>query len=465
MDYSKTYEFIQSEFTESVIPTLCEYIKVDNLSPNYDLEWDSNGKAEVAAQILLDWVLKQNLEGLKAEILKQDNLTPVLLVQIESNGGKGNVFMYGHFDKQPHFSGWDEDLGPCKPVIKGDYLYGRGGADDGYAIFSCVESIKLCQKFGAKHGRVVILIEGSEESGSIHLMNYIDLLGDVIGEPDLLICMDSGCMNYEGLWLTSSLRGVAIQDITVEVLQEAVHSGVGTGIAPDSFMILRNLLERIEDSKTGQVNELFRVEIPKLRVEQAIEVGKLMKEEVIMCKMLPGVETLSNDYGQLLLNNTWEPTITITGATGFPAHITAGNVLRASTSMRLSMRLPPTLDEQKAGNDLYDILTKDPPFNAKITVNKIGNGSGWNNRDLSEKLIKSLNNSSNHFFGKDFLEYGMGGSIPFINTLFNKFKGDFLVMGILGPNSNAHAPNEALHIPYCQKLTTILGHIVSDYSQ
>ena len=372
--------------------------------------------------------------------------------------------MYGHFDKQPHFTNWAEGLGPVTPVIKGDYLYGRGGADDGYAIFTCIEAIKVCQKYGQPHGDVKILIEGSEESGSIHLMEYIAQLEQRIGIPDLLVCMDSGCKDYDNLWITTSLRGVTMCDISVSCLKEAVHSGLGTGLVPDSFMVFRSLLDRVEDSKTGKISNEFHVDIPKNRIEEGKKVAEVKKRDLILPKLLDGVQPLHPDFTEIYLNSVWRPMLCVIGATGFPEHSTSGNVLRPSTSFRLSLRLPPTLDSNKAGEKLKEILVKDPPFNSKVEVNVKACGNGWNNRDLSEKVTGSLTKSAKAIFGTDPLYFGEGGSIPFINSLAQRSdKCDFLVMGVLGPNSNAHASNEALHIPYCKKVTVVLSHAISDF--
>jgi len=463
MEYKSTLEYVDKYFDSQIIPTLMEYIKIDNLSPNFDPEWATNGKSEKAAALLLNWALNLGVKGLKGEVKKLEGLSPIIFLEIDSNGGNGNIFMYGHFDKQPHFSGWIEGTGPTSPVIIGDLLYGRGGADDGYAIFSSLLSIKAMQDFGHKHGHITILIEGSEESGSIHLMQYIANLEKEIGTPDLLVCLDSGCKDYERLWITTSLRGVVMKDIEIACLKESVHSGVGTGHSPDSFTVGRVLLDRIEDSKTGKVIDEFQVNIPESKYEEAKQVSKTLGDGFVMVKNLDGVKHLSDDLTELYLNGTWRSTLCVVGATGIPAHQTAGNVLRDKTEFRLSMRIPPTKIPQEASDILDKVLLENPPFNSKITIQKTIMGSGWAAEKFSDKLEKSLSTSSKALWGKESQTVGEGGSIPFINSLAQKFpKGDFLVLGVLGPNSNAHAANECLHIPYCKKVTTTLIHAVYD---
>jgi acetylornithine deacetylase/succinyl-diaminopimelate desuccinylase-like protein len=466
MNYQHTTKLVEEKFESDLLTGLSDFIKIDNLSPSYDPEWNSNGKLEAAAKFCLDWVLKEGVEGLKGEIIKEDDKTPLIFIEIDARGSDRNFLLYGHFDKQPHFSGWAEGLGPTIPVIKDGWLYGRGGADDGYAIFSAVTAIKAIQKQGQPHGRVVIVIEGSEESGSPHLIHYINKLNHRIGVPDLMICLDSGAKDYETLWITTSLRGVANLDLTVEVLEEAVHSGVGTGIAPDSFMIIRNLLDRVENSETGKIVDLFHVNIPSSRIEDAKKLAAIKSESILgQVKLVPGAKPVTEDVAELILNNTWRPTLCVTGAGGLPAYSTAGNILRATTTVRLSMRIPPGLDADKALDDLENILKINAPFNCKITLSNKAAGNGWNNKDLSKKLSDSLLRTSNKLWGKDYYNFGEGGSIPFIKQLADSFKScEILVIGVLGPNSNAHSCNEGLNIDYCKNITSTVAHTIADYS-
>jgi acetylornithine deacetylase/succinyl-diaminopimelate desuccinylase-like protein len=464
LNIEKTISFIETQFTNDALPALQEYITIDNLSPSFDKEWATNGKLEKAAEFLLKWASSQNIKGFKGEVMKDQGLTPIIFIEIEGEVNGKSAFMYGHFDKQPHFTGWSEGLGPLLPVIRGDLLYGRGGADDGYAIFSSVLAVKNLQDQGIPHGRVVILIEGSEESGSIHLMTYVNKLKDRIGQPNLCICLDSGCLNYDQLWLTTSLRGVVNIDLTVQVLNEAIHSGEGTGIAVDSFMIVRNLLDRIEDSSSGKVIDEFQVEIPKNRIEECRKVAAIEGDKVwAKVKFAENVRPMTSDNTEILLNNTWRPTVAIVGASGLPEHSTAGNVLRASTTVRVSMRLPPTYDSQKAAKRLVEILEANPPFNCKVTAKLGGAGAGWNSNDLSQQIQASLKRSADRVFGREIMSFGMGGSIPFIKQLGDNFpNSDFLVLGLLGPGSNAHSINECLNIPYCKKLTVVVSHTLGD---
>jgi acetylornithine deacetylase/succinyl-diaminopimelate desuccinylase-like protein len=466
MDYQKTKSIIDAEFENEVIPNLSEFIKIDNLSPSFDKEWNTNGKLEQAAKFCLDWALLQGIEGIKGEVIKDADKTPLIFIEIAARNSSKNYMLYGHFDKQPHFNGWAEGLGPITPVIRDGKLYGRGGADDGYSLFSSICSIKTIQQLGGSHGRVVLIVEGSEESGSPHLMSYIEALKDRIGKIDLMVCLDSGALNYDTLWVTTSLRGLAMIDVTVEVLDEAIHSGTGSGFVADSFMILRNILDRIENSQTGRIIDEFQVEIPQKRLEDAQKASSILKEKVLdRIKIKNGVSPLSNDYTQLLLNTTWRPTLTVTGQDGLPPVEIAGNVLRSSTSIRLSVRLPPTLDAKYASEFLDNLIKKDPPHNCKISTIIRHPGSGWSAQVFSDKLHQTLEKSSKNLWGQDYLCFGEGGSIPFIKNLNDFFpECEILVIGVLGPNSNAHCCNEFLHIDYCKNITNTLAHTLNDFA-
>ena len=466
MNYEKTLEDCKKDFESSMLPGLQEFVKIDNLSPDFDPEWETNGKAEKAGMHLLNWAKAQGVKGLKGELIKEPGMTHMLLIEIDAQGSDKTVLLYGHFDKQPPLGEWDEGLHPNKPVIKDGYLYGRGSVDDGYALFTIVESVKLIQLQNGKHGRIVITIESGEESGSTDLVPYLKKLSDRIGNPDLMVCMDSGIKDYKSLWLTTSLRGAAIFEVEVECLKESCHSGTGSGVAPDSFTVLRILLDRLEDSKTSKVVAPLHVEIPKYMVDEAEKLAAYQKEKVItdLVKLGEGVKPLTEDYKEAILNNTWRPTVVVTGMTGFPAAEGAGNVLRYKTKARLSIRLPPTFDRKEAEKVVCDILSKDPPYNSKVTAKAVLSGNGWAAKDLHDSLKKSFSASSKFLFGTDYYSCGEGGSIPFIAELGELYpKCEILVTGCLGPGGNAHCLNECLNLDYTTRMTVALAHAIHDF--
>ena len=465
MDNSKTESFVNAMWDDSIIPELCEYIKVPNKSPIFDPDWEQHGYMDTAVHMLEKWCLDQPIKGMQTEVIKLEGRTPILFMEIPGDSDEV-VLLYGHYDKQPEFEGWDEDLDPWKPVIKDGKLYGRGGADDGYAVFGSLTAIRALQEQGIPHATCVVLIEGCEESGSFDLPYYIDHLGDRLGTPSLVVCLDAECGNYDQLWCTTSLRGNLTGSLTVEVLTEGVHSGTATGIVPSCFRILRQLLGRIEDETTGKllVDDLY-VEIPEQRQQQAELAAEVLSDSVY--RKFPWVDTdaePSESIYELLLNNNWRPGLTVTGADGMPATVNAGNTMLPNTKLKLSFRLPPTLDADVAAKAVKEALQAEPPAFARVTFNVESTMAGWNAPAVAEWLEASMNKASQAFFDKPSVYMGTGGTIPFMGMLGEKFPAaQFLITGLLGPNSNAHGPNEFLHIQKGKKLTCCVAGVLEDH--
>jgi acetylornithine deacetylase/succinyl-diaminopimelate desuccinylase-like protein len=465
MSSQDTTRFISKIWDEQIVPRLVEYIKIPNKSPMFDAKWAEHGYMDQAVALMEEWARAQPIAGMKLEVVRLPGRTPLIFIDIP---GKGDdcVLLYGHLDKQPEMTGWSAHLGPWKPVLDGDRLYGRGSADDGYAIFGSLTAIAALQAEKIPHARCVVMIEACEESGSYDLPYYVDHLAARIGQPSLVVCLDSGCGNYDQLWLTTSLRGMGGGNLTVKVLEEGVHSGDASGVVPSSFRILRQILSRLEDETTGAIKprELY-VEIPPQRVEQAKITAKVLGDAVYSkFPLVPGMQTVTSDLAELVLNRTWRPALSITGAGGLPALDSAGNVLRPFTSVKVSLRLPPTLDAATAGNVLKKLLEKDPPYGAKVQFDLEKASAGWNAPQLSAWLERSVDAASRAYFGAPPAYNGEGGTIPFMGMLGEKFpRAQFLITGVLGPHSNAHGPNEFLHVPTGKKLTMCVAKVVADH--
>jgi acetylornithine deacetylase/succinyl-diaminopimelate desuccinylase-like protein len=417
-------------------------------------------------QLLHTWARKHAPPGSRIEILRLPKRTPLLMIDVPGTVDDC-VLMYGHLDKQPEFSGWHEGLGPWEPVIRDGRLYGRGGADDGYALFASLTALNALRAQNIAHARCVVLIEASEESGSPDLEHHISALGDRLGRPSLVVCLDAECGNYEQLWCTTSLRGNLIGTLRVDVLTEGVHSGAASGVVPSSFRILRELLARIEDASSGAcLIEEFNVAIPPERRQQATAVASVLGDTVVSkFPLLPGIRAVSNDPLELILNNTWRPTLSVTGADGIPATDAAGNVLRPYTALKLSYRLPPTVPAELATALLTRALTSNPPYDARVSFTVQSAMAGWNAPPLAPWLEESVQRASQQFFGRDAIYMGTGGSIPFMGMLGLKFPDvQFVVTGLLGPHSNAHGPNEFLHIETGKRLTACVARILADHA-
>ena len=467
MDLQKARDFTAALWDDDIVAQLTEYIRIPAKSPMFDPDWAENGYIDDAVRLMETWCKAQNVPGMSVEVLRLPGRTPLLLLEVAGQGDD-TVLLYGHLDKQPEMSGWSEGMGPWIPVLKDDRLYGRGGADDGYACFSAVAAIRALKEQGVPHARCVVLIEACEESGSYDLPHYVDHLADRIGTPSLVVCLDSGCGNYDQLWLTTSLRGLTGGDLTVAVLEEGVHSGDASGIVASSFRILRQLLSRLEDETTGTIRlDALHVEIPGERLEQArIAAGFLGDEVWRKFPFVPGMEPVRDDPAELILNRTWRPALSATGVDGLPSLADAGNVLRPKTAVKLSLRLPPTLDPEQAGQVVKQLLETDPPYGAKVHFELEEAGAGWNAPALSPWLSQSLAEASQALFKTPPAYMGEGGSIPFMGMLGEKFPGaQFVITGVLGPNSNAHGPNEFLHIPMAKQVTAAVAKVLADHFQ
>jgi acetylornithine deacetylase/succinyl-diaminopimelate desuccinylase-like protein len=455
---------ISSFWDEAIVPALIEYIRIPAKSPHFDPAWEKHGHIEAAVRLAADWCRRHAVPGMKLEVARLPGRTPVLFVEIEGTGQAGPVLIYGHLDKQPEMTGWREGLGPWQPAIEDGKLYGRGGADDGYAVFSALSSIRSLKEKNQPHSRIVMLIECCEESGSYDLPAYLEALAPRIGTPALVIGLDSGCGNYEQLWGTTSLRGLVNGVLTVEVLTEGVHSGDASGVVASSFRVARQLLERIDDQESGAVHHpAFHAPIPPERgrqAEQAADVlGKTIYEKFPFVR---GMKPMSDDLEDLVLNRTWRPMLAVTGADSLPAPAHAGNVLRPKTVLALSLRLPPTVKGETAAENLKTLLEADPPYGAKVSFEYGQSATGWHAPPTAPWLENVLNETSKAHYGKPCMWMGEGGTIPFMAMLGEKFpQSQFLITGVLGPHSNAHGPNEFLHLGYAKKLTACVADVLA----
>lgn len=466
LDLEKTAVFMDRIWDEEIVPALTDYIRIPCKSPAFDPDWEKHGYMEQAVAMFAAWAEKKlkSFPDSSLDVVRLKDRTPLILIEIPGTA-PGTVLMYGHLDKQPEMRGWAEGIGPWQPVLKDGKLYGRGGADDGYAMFTSLAALLALKEQGIAHARTVILIETSEESGSPDLPFYIDHLAARIGTPDLVVCLDSGTGNYDQLWLTTSLRGNLIGNLTVKVLTEGVHSGAASGIVPSSFRILRMLLSRIEDEGTGRMTlpELF-AEIPPDRQKQAQDTAAVLGDEI--WSGLPfagGAKPMLGGNADLILEKTWRPQLAITGMDGYPLPADGGNVLLPFSTAKLSVRLPPTLEGQRACVAMKTALEADPPYGADILFDGDAD-NGWNAPALAPWLEASLNRASLAAFGKPVVFHGEGGSIPFMAMLGDKFPDtQFVVTGVLGPHSNAHGPNEFLHIPFAKKLSGCIAAVLADH--
>ena len=453
------------EWGNSIIPELVEYIRIPNKSPAFDPDWQKNGYMDQVVEQFAAWSQRQNIEGMKLDVVRLPKRTPLIYIDIPGDI-ENTILLYGHLDKQPEMKGWKEGFGPWEPVLKENKLYGRGGADDGYALFTSLLAIKILRDQNIPHARCVVIIEACEESGSYDLPFYIDYLSEQLGKPELVICLDSGCGNYDQLWSTTSLRGLVGGELKVEVLDEGIHSGDISGIVPSSFRILRQLIDRIEDPISGQIlAKDFYVDIPSKRIQQAEHAANVLNKNIYeRFPMKDNMRPVTDDLVELILNRSWRPALSYLGASGLPEINDAGNVLRPFTSIKLSMRLPPTCNAKRVSKQLEELLLNNPPNGAKISFKLDWAVNGWMAPEISPWLEKALNDASKNYFNKPAIHMGEGWSIPFMGMLGEKFpEAQFLITGVLGPGSNAHGPNEFLHIPAAKKITCCVAEVIAKH--
>ncbi len=464
-------KFVDEIWTDEVVPTLTTYIAIPNKSPSFEPDWEKTGHMEKAVELFVAWAQKKlpHLPGATLSVERLPGRTPLIFIDVPgATKSADTVMLYGHLDKQPEMTGWAEGKGPWIPVLEGDKLYGRGGADDGYAMFGALAALLALKAQKVTHKRAVIVIEASEESGSPDLPFYMDALADRIGKVSLVVCLDSGCGDYDRLWLTTSLRGMVGGTLRVDVLEEGVHSGDASGVVPSSFRIARQLLERLENIETGEIaGAEFNVDIPADRQMQAkVASDALGKEVYAKFPFVDGMNPNGKAGDQLVLNRTWRPALSVTGFAGAPLPRDAGNVLRPFTELKLSLRVPPTADAKKASAKLKQILERDPPYGARVTYDGEKEGSGWNAPATAPWLEAALEDASHAAWGKPMAMMGEGGSIPFMGMLGKKFPAaQFVVTGVLGPHSNAHGPNEFLHIPTGKRVTETVARVLAAHAQ
>lgn len=483
LDSTRVLDEVSQAWDGDIVRQLSDYITIPAKSPMFDPLWAEHGYIDTVVRNAAAWVEAQKIEGLRLEVIRLAGRTPVLFFEVPASRGEAGgtvsaqtVLMYGHLDKQPEFSGWRKDLGPWTPQYEDGKLYGRGGADDGYAVYASIAAIAALKSQKVAHPRIVGLIETCEESGSYDLLPYIDALrapgNNRLGDVGLVICLDSGAGNYDQLWLTTSLRGMASGVLKVEILSEGVHSGDASGVVPSSFRIMRQVLDRLEDSASGRLlPQSFHCEVPAERLAQAQATAAILGEELY--RRFPWVHydcegdtrvalPMTTDPLQALLARTWAPTLSVTGAEGLPDLQNAGNVLRPYTAFKLSLRLPPLVDAAQAVQELKAVLEDNAPYQARVTFEGLSSATGWNAPVTTPWFEQALAAASRNYFGASCGYIGQGGTIPLMNMLSKGFpKAQMMVCGVLGPKSNAHGPNEFLHVPYARKLTAAVAQVMA----
>ncbi len=460
---------IKARFAAEALDVLAHYLEIPCLSPAYDPEWATAGHLDRAVELLANWAEDRPIRGIRVDVHRLKSRTPVLICEIPSSDPEATatVMLYGHFDKQPPLGNWSPGLDPFRPTLRGDRLYGRGSADDGYSLFASLLAVESLEKAGLKHPRCVVLIEGSEESASPDLEAHLDALAERLDGTDLLVCLDSGAPTFDRLWLTQSLRGNAVVTVDVRVLERGVHSGTASGVVPSPFRVLRQILNRLEDPYTGEV--LLPALSAQPPVDQVRRLEDLASElgDVVASQLpvLGGVELAGDCPAERLLRQAWRPAMSVIGIDGMPSVSDGGNVVHAGVTANLSFRLPPSVDAAAATASIVDALEQAPPSGAKVTVTAHPPASGWSCPPLAPWLLEALDEASTAAFGRKAGWTSEGGTIPFLATLGKRFPGvQVVATGVLGPGSNAHSIDESLHIPTAESVTLSVAHLLEAHA-
>ncbi|WP_285636913.1 M20/M25/M40 family metallo-hydrolase [Lentzea sp. NBRC 102530] len=470
MDRSVVTSTVRTLWDDDIVPSLSQLVAVPAISPAFDPAWEEHGELAAAIEHVRLWIESRSIPGAQLDVVQLAGRTPLLVVDVPASGNSSDdtVLLYGHLDKQPPVGGWGEGLGPWTPVLRDGRLYGRGAADDGYSGYAAIAAIEAVRAAGGSHARCVVLLETGEESGSPDLPAYLEHLSDRLGRVSLVVCLDSGGSDYDRMWLTTSLRGLVQVTATVRVLEGGLHSGMASGIVPSSFRIARQLLDRIEDSETGEIL------VPEMHVE--IPAGRLAEVRDAVAAA-PGalwdpvprvgdLQPMSSDEVELALNSGWRPTLSVTGAEGLPLPDDAGNVLRPFTSLVLSFRLPPTADATAALEAVRAKLTTDVPYNATVELSRVESADGWNAPELAPWLSEALDEAGKEIFGAPWRTVSLGGSIPFMGLLHEAYPdAQFVVTGVIGPDSNCHVPDEWLHLAHAARVTEAIALVLDAQSK
>ena len=447
MDTQHIRQFIADLWDDSIVPALVEYIRIPNKSPAFEPDWAALGHMRAAAKHLQHWVAGCGVRGLTQRIVALPGRTPVLLCVIEAVRRAMRCSTATTTSNRSSRAG-------RRASARGRPCFATADCTDAAAPTTAMRRLRPlrpsppCRIRVCRIRRCVVLIEGCEESGSYDLPAYMDTLASEIGTPDLVVCLDAECGNYDQLWLTTSLRGLLAGVLTVRVLTEGVHSGAAGGIVPSSFRLLRQLIERVENARTGELHSVlqarFRSGPPPGRR------GRRHPRAPSAHARFPwaggtGPGDVSDE--KLVLANTWQPSLAVVGLGGAPALADAGNTLRPATAAKLVFRLPPTLDAERAASRVRDLLERDPPHGADVAFELEHPMSGWQAPARAPWLTAALEDASNAHFGAPLASMGCGGTIPFMKMLGERYPGvQFAVTGVLGPHSNAHGPNEFLDI-------------------
>ena len=470
MDVKSFRKYIEKMFTYNTLPNLMNFIRIPNLSPAFDNNWNTNGYLLKAANLIISFAKSLEIKNAEINLIQDQGYTPLIYIDIQSSrkNDTRTVLFYSHFDKQPHGTGWDENKGPTKPVIENNRLFGRGSVDDGYASFSILTAIKACQDHNCPLPRIFCIFEGAEESTDEHLTYYFDKLMPIIGNNIIaFIPLDSGGSDYDRLWITNSLRGVLNLYLKIQTLDNNCNFGPeASGRIAENLFLLRKSLEGIFDTNTGEVkiDELHAKEIPKNIEEEMNKEIEIVGDKFFNgIPLYEGVQPLKTDVKEAMINLRWKPTCVISGIDNCPQIEENGFGVYKSINVRISMRIPPGINVANGIEAIKKAINNNIYFGAKISLERFGYADGWYLNKISDRTKNILKKASLEFFGNESIFKGVGGTIPFITYFQSKYPDtDIICTGICGDDSFEHGPNENLNLDACKKMILVLCYYITE---
>lgn len=464
-------EHVRIGWTGEHLAALSAFVAIPSVSPAFDSAWERSGALAAAVDLVADWFTDRTaLPGVRAHRLRINGRTPLLIVDIpafdpdQADGPHRTVLAYGHLDVQPAGGGWTV-TDPFRPVVRESRLYGRGAGDDKYVPLAVVAALEALRAANQAHPQVILLLETSEESSSVDLPAHLAAHGGLLGQPDLIVCLDTFVPDTSRLWHSTSMRGIVVADLSVAVAREGLHSGLVGGVVPSSFRLLRALLDRIENSSTGAcLLPSLHADVPAGHCDALRRQAERSRPPASGLPLLPGVRPLSGDPLAQLLAQSWEPSVAYVGMDGMPATGAAGSVLRASTTVRLSIRLPPTVRAIDAVAALRATLEADPPAGATVRLDVHGAEDGWSTT-VPEGLGVLLDEAGVAGYGARAAECGGGATIPPLGILARRFPEAAIVpLGLVTPSCNPHGPDEHIDLDSAERLTIALATLLASHA-
>ncbi|MGR2751806.1 M20/M25/M40 family metallo-hydrolase [Agromyces arachidis] len=362
---------------------------------------------------------------------------PAVVARRAARNGRPTVLLYAHHDVQPPGRDEDWESEPFEPTLRGDRLYARGAADDKAGVMAHIAAIRaLVEVLGDDLDLgLALFIEGEEEFGSRSFAEFLRENRDLL-EADAIVVADSNNWDVDTPALTVALRGNVTFRLTVRTLDHASHSGMFGGAVPDAMLAVIRLLDSLWDADGAvAVDGLESASFGTPEYGEA----QLRAE----AGLLEGVAPIGRGA---ILSRIWaQPSITVTGIDA-PTVANASNTLLPAVSVRISARIAPGQDAGAAFDALRAHLEGNAPFGARIEIDDVDTGQPFL-VDTSGWAVAETKSAMADAWGREPVDIGVGGSIPFIAQLVQEFpSAQILVTGVEDPDSRAHSPNESLHL-------------------